>query len=163
VSRSKGTQEASGIEYLAPRRPAEAVREDRFGWQGEQFQYPYAFDEKNYQVTYCPEGSPNPQNGPFPVPYAIYYMTEGGQRELLAYDPAVSCNSRCRWRRARFLRPAVAGGLHEGQGGVLCAGRERRAGGRGGGARHGEGGAGGRARVPCGRCLLQLHIGEAGR
>ena len=92
IDRSKGTQEASGIEYLAPRKPAEAVREDRFGWKGEQFQFPFAFDEKNYLVTYCPEGSPNPQNGPFPVPYAIYFMTEDGSRELLAYDPTVHCN-----------------------------------------------------------------------
>ena len=92
VDRSKGTQEASGIEYLAPRRPSVAVREDRFGWQGEQFQYPYAFDEKTYLVTYCPEGSPNPQNGPFPVPYAVYFMTEDGRRELLAYDPTICCN-----------------------------------------------------------------------
>jgi len=92
VDRGKGTQEAVGIEYLAPRKPAEAVREDRFGWQGEQFQYPYAFDEQNYLVTYCPEGSPRSQNGPFPVPYGIYYMTEDGSRELLAYDPTIHCN-----------------------------------------------------------------------
>jgi hypothetical protein len=43
-------------------------------------------------VTYCPEGSPHPQNGPFPVPYAIYFMTEDGRRELLAYDPQIHCN-----------------------------------------------------------------------
>ena len=92
VDRTRGTQEAAGIEYLAPRRPAEAVRVDRFGWEGEQFQYPYAFDARNYLVTYCPEGSPNPQNGPFPVSYAVYYMTEDGRRELLAYDPAIHCN-----------------------------------------------------------------------
>jgi hypothetical protein len=92
VDRSRGTQEAAGIEYLAPRRPTEAVRVDRFGWEGEQFQYPYALDEQNYLVTYCPEGSPNPQNGPFPVPYAIYFTTEDGRRELLAYDPAIHCN-----------------------------------------------------------------------
>jgi hypothetical protein len=24
---------------------------DRFGWEGEQFQYPYAFDERNYLRT----------------------------------------------------------------------------------------------------------------
>jgi len=92
VDRSQGTQEAAGIEYLAPRKAAEAVRVDRFGWEGEQFQYPHAFDEQSYLVTYCPEGSPNPQNGPFPVPYGVYFMTEDGRRELLAYDPAVHCN-----------------------------------------------------------------------
>ena len=92
VDRSKGTQEAAGIEYLAPRRPAEAVREDQFGWQGESFQYPYAFDEKNYLVTYSPEGIPYAFNGPAHLPFAVYSMTEDGQRELLAYDPTISCN-----------------------------------------------------------------------
>lgn len=92
VDRSRGTQEAAGIEYLAPRRPVEAARVDQFGWQGEQFQYPYPLNEKSYLVTYCPEGSPHPQNGPFPVPYAIYFMTEDGRRELLAYDPEIHCN-----------------------------------------------------------------------
>ena len=92
VDRSKGTQEASGIEYLAPRKPAVAVREDQFGWQGESFQYPYAFDEKNYLVTYSPEGIPYAFNGPAHLPFAVYYMTEDGQRELLAYDPTISCN-----------------------------------------------------------------------
>jgi hypothetical protein len=92
VDRSRGTQEGAGIEYLAPRKPVEAARVDQFGWQGEQFQYPYPLDEQNYLVTYCPEGSPHPQNGPFPVPYAIYFMTEDGRRELLAYDPEIHCN-----------------------------------------------------------------------
>jgi hypothetical protein len=63
VDRSRGTQEAAGIEYLAPRKPAEAVRVDQFGWEGEQFQYPYAFDEQTYLVTYCPEGSPTRRTG----------------------------------------------------------------------------------------------------
>jgi hypothetical protein len=92
VDRSRGREEGAGIEYLAPRRSVEPVRVDQFGWQGEQFQYPYALDERNYLVTYCPEGSPHPQNGPFPVPYGIYFMTEDGRRELLAYDPAIHCN-----------------------------------------------------------------------
>ncbi len=92
VDRSHGSQEAAGIEFLAPRRPAEAVRIDQFGWQGEQFQYPYAFDERSFLVTYCPEGSPHPQNGPFPVPYGVYFMTEDGRRELLAYDPLIHCS-----------------------------------------------------------------------
>jgi len=92
VDRSKGTQEAAGIDFLAPRRPATAVREDQFGWQGESFQYPYAFDEKNYLVTYSPEGIPYPQNGPPHLPSGVYFMTEDGSRELLAYDPSISCN-----------------------------------------------------------------------
>jgi hypothetical protein len=92
VDRSRGTQEGAGVEFLAPRRPAESVRVDQFGWQGEQFQYPYALSEREYLVTYCPEGSPHPQNGPFPVPYGIYFMLEDGRRELLAFDQDIHCN-----------------------------------------------------------------------
>lgn len=105
VDRRHGTQEAAGITFVAPRQRAEAVRVDQFGWQGEQFQYPFAFDERNYLVTYCPEGSPHPQNGPFPVPYGIYFMTEDGRRELLAYDPAIHCNQSVPLA-ARSLPPA---------------------------------------------------------
>ncbi len=91
VDRSKGTQEAAGIEYLAPRRQAAAERNDHSGSVGEAFQYPYAFDERHYLVTYCPEGTPYPQRAEVPVPFGIYFMTEDGRRELLAYDPTTQC------------------------------------------------------------------------
>ena len=91
VDRSKGTQEEVGIEYLAPRRKAVAERNDFSGSVGEAFQYPYAFDERNYLVTYCPEGTPHAQRAQIPVPFGVYFMTEDGKRELLAYDPATQC------------------------------------------------------------------------
>jgi len=91
VDRSKGTQEAAGVEYLAPRRQAVAERNDHSGSVGEAFQYPYAFDERHYLVTYCPEGTPHAQRAQIPVPFGVYFMTEDGQRELLAYDPATQC------------------------------------------------------------------------
>jgi len=91
VDRSKGTQEAAGIEYLAPRRKAVAERNDFSGSTGEAFQYPYAFDEHNYLVTYCPEGTPHAQRAQIPVPFGVYFMTEDGRRELLAYDPTTQC------------------------------------------------------------------------
>jgi hypothetical protein len=91
VDRSKGTQEAAGVEYLAPRRQAVAERNDHSGSVGEAFQYPYAFDERLYLVTYCPEGTPQPQRAQIPVPFGVYFMTEDGRRELLAYDPTTQC------------------------------------------------------------------------
>ncbi len=91
VDRSKGTQEEVGIEYLAPRRQAVAERNDFSGGVGEAFQYPYAFDERHYLVTYCPEGTPHHQRAHVPVPFGVYFMTEDGRRELLAYDPATQC------------------------------------------------------------------------
>ena len=91
VDRSKGTQEDAGIEYLAPRRKAVAERNDFSGSVGEAFQYPYAFDEQNYLVTFCPEGTPHAQRAQIPVPFGVYFMTEDGRRELLAYDPATQC------------------------------------------------------------------------
>ena len=92
VDRSKGTQEDAGIDYLAPRRKAQAERNDFCGSVGEAFQYPYAFDERHYLVTYCPEGTPHPQRAQIPVSFGVYAMTEDGSRELLAYDPTISCN-----------------------------------------------------------------------
>jgi hypothetical protein len=91
VDRSKGTQESAGIEYLSPRRKAVDERNDHSGSVGEAFQYPYAFDERNYVVTYCPEGTPQPQRAEVPVPFGVYFMTEDGRRELLAYDPTTQC------------------------------------------------------------------------
>lgn len=91
VDRSKGTQEAAGIEYLAPRRQAAAERNDHSGSVGEAFQYPYAFDEQHYLVTYCPEGTPYAQRAQIPHPFGVYFMTEDGRRELLAYDPTTQC------------------------------------------------------------------------
>jgi hypothetical protein len=100
VDRSRGTQGNSGIDFLAPVQKA-AVPEitkyqesmDRFGQTGEQFQYPYALDEEHYLVTYSPEGYPWKQGGDiYDPPFGIYWMAADGRRELLAYDPTISCN-----------------------------------------------------------------------
>jgi len=91
VDRSKGIQEDAGVEYLAPRRKAVAERNDHSGSVGEAFQYPCAFDERHYLVTYCPEGTPQPQRAEIPVPFGVYFMTDDGRRELLAYDPTTQC------------------------------------------------------------------------
>jgi hypothetical protein len=100
IDRSRGTQGNSGIDFLAPVQKA-AVPEitqyqaamDQFGQTGEQFQYPYALDEEHYLVTYSPEGYPWKQGGDiYNPPFGIYWTASDGRRELLAYDPAISCN-----------------------------------------------------------------------
>jgi hypothetical protein len=89
IDNRRGRQEDSGVEMIAPIRKAEAVRIDAFGQSGEQFQYPYPLSETEFLVTYDPQGSGNKR---YVRPYAIYFMTIDGRRELLASDPKISCN-----------------------------------------------------------------------
>jgi len=89
IDTRKGRQEASGVHFIAPVREAEAVRVDSYGQEGEQFQYPYPLSETEFMVTYDPQGSPNRQ---YFRPYAVYFMTIDGRRELLAIDSDISCN-----------------------------------------------------------------------
>jgi hypothetical protein len=89
IDTRKGRQEASGILPIAPVRRAKAVRIDAFGQDGDQFQYPYPLNETEFLVTYDPEGSGNQR---YVRPYAIYFMTIDGRRELLVADPDISCN-----------------------------------------------------------------------
>lgn len=89
LDRTKGTQENEGLEYVAPLRQFEPVRDDFFGRQGELFQYPLPIDEDNCLVAFNAEGGP--PRGAYKSRYGIYWMNSAGDRELLAYDPAVSC------------------------------------------------------------------------
>ena len=83
VDPARGRQENSGTQLIAPVRATEAVRIDRYGQAGDQFQYPYPLNEREYLVTYRPQGAKH---------FAVYYMTADGERELLVSDPKISCN-----------------------------------------------------------------------
>lgn len=101
---SKGTDGNEGIEYVAgaspdgkPGRQPSDIRApfdrwsfDLFGQVGPQWQYPFAFDERRYLVSFLPEGS-HFMKGPFSVPFGVYFMTDAGERELLAFDWGNSC------------------------------------------------------------------------
>ena len=89
IDTRRGRQEASGVQPIAPVREAKAVRIDAFGQDGDQFQYPYPLSETEFLVTYDPQGSGNKR---YARPYAIYFMTIDGRRELLVSDPEISCN-----------------------------------------------------------------------
>lgn len=103
VDHSRGLEQNSGLEYVAGaspdgtpgRRPANTPPFDyypmtAFGQIGPVWQYPFAFDESHYLVTFNPEGHYF-YKGPFNPPMAAYYMTADGSRELLAFDWSNSC------------------------------------------------------------------------
>jgi len=91
IDPSRGRQENAGVQLIAPIRQTEAVRIDKYGYEGEQFQYPYPLSETEFLVTYSTEGSKNGR-APSEKPFGVYFMTIDGRRELLAADPHISCS-----------------------------------------------------------------------
>ncbi len=104
VDRSLGTQDGDCIEFVAGASPdgrpgrvpnpvkteGHYLREiDMFGQTGPQYQYPYALDEDNYIVSFCPEGWLT-IDGPFTPAFGVYFMNAEGERELLAFDWSIS-------------------------------------------------------------------------
>ncbi len=83
VDPTKGRQENSGVQLIAPVRQTDAVRIDRYAQTGDQFQYPYPLSETEFLVTFKPAGTKF---------FGIYFMTEAGERELLVSDAKISCN-----------------------------------------------------------------------
>jgi len=84
IDPSRGRQETSGVTLVAPVQTLSGtIKIDRYGQNGDQWQYPYPLDEENYLVTFRPNGEKR---------FGIYFMNNKGERVLLASDPAVSCN-----------------------------------------------------------------------
>ncbi|MFZ2640545.1 MAG: hypothetical protein WA117_06120 [Verrucomicrobiia bacterium] len=98
IDPSKGREENSGAQLIAPVRETKADRIDSYGQQGELFQYPYPLNETEFLVSYAPLGRDfekerraNPRDIVV-ARFGIYYMTLDGRRELLVSDPALPCN-----------------------------------------------------------------------
>ncbi|MBQ4203616.1 MAG: hypothetical protein II655_07935, partial [Thermoguttaceae bacterium] len=87
LDRSKGNQENQGATLLAPIRDTPADRVDQYGQQGELFQYPYPLDDFTLLAAYLPEGGAWRYDSPF----GLYWFDYDGRRELLAFDPQISC------------------------------------------------------------------------
>ncbi len=98
IDPSKGREENSGAQLIAPARETKAERIDSYGQQGELFQYPYPLNETEFLVTYAPLGrdfQKEKQAQPRDIVVAhfgIYYMAIDGRRELLVSDPDLPCN-----------------------------------------------------------------------
>jgi len=83
-----GRQENEGTILVAPVRKPEAERIDAYGQFGDQFQYPYPLNEKDFLISYSPLG----YYAGRPIDFAIYWMNIDGERELLTADATISCN-----------------------------------------------------------------------
>jgi hypothetical protein len=84
---TKGREENRGAQLIAPVRETKAVHVDRYGQDGDQFQYPYPLDERAFLVTMKPAAG-----GRAARHFALYWIHADGRRELLAWDPTISCN-----------------------------------------------------------------------
>ena len=84
---TKGRQENSGTQLVAPIRETTADRIDAWGQQGDRFAYPYPVNEHEFLVGY---NSDQTAGHTTTTPFGIYWVDESGQRELLAYDSAIS-------------------------------------------------------------------------
>ena len=56
IDPAQGREENAGIQLIAPLRQTEAVRVDRYGQEGDLFQYPFPLDESTFLVAYYPLG-----------------------------------------------------------------------------------------------------------
>lgn len=91
IDPSKGREENQGARLIAPVRDTPAERIDGYGQSGEMFQYPYPVTEKEFLVSYAPEGWAGGDNKTS-THFGLYFMDMDGRRELLAYDRNNSCN-----------------------------------------------------------------------
>ena len=89
IDPAKGRQENAGVQLIAPVRVTEAVKVDMYGYQGEQFQYPYPLGPTEFLVTYSTQGSPQGRAAA-EKPFGIYFIDIDGRRELLAATPGIS-------------------------------------------------------------------------
>jgi len=88
IDRNKGTQEAAGVQLIAPTRETKAVRVDAYGQDEELFRHPYALSETEFIVAMTPDKKARHNRH---SRFGLYYIDAEGDRELLHYDPNVSC------------------------------------------------------------------------
>lgn len=82
IDPSRGREEAAGVLCVAPRRRPAPVRVDRYGQEGDRFQYPYPLGEEEYLAGLWPRWLPT---------LGVYYVRADGARERLAADPRLPC------------------------------------------------------------------------
>ncbi len=92
VDVAKGRQEDEGIQLIAPVREVERKRVDSYGQWGDRFQHPYPLDERHFVVSYATDGGKGPRGRGVGDRFGLYFMDADGNRELLAWDPKISCN-----------------------------------------------------------------------
>ena len=101
VDSSKGRQEASGVQLIAPVVETKSVRVDSYGQRGDQHQYPYPFSEKEFLTTFRADGSR--------LRFGIYFMRDDATRELLAVNSKQDSNQPVplKTRKIPTIRPTT--------------------------------------------------------
>jgi hypothetical protein len=87
IDPSRGRQENSGAQLIAPVRTTPAERIDAYGQDGILFQYPYPLSETECLVACAPLGWSRQ-----PTLFQLYWVSADGRREWLTGDPTLSCN-----------------------------------------------------------------------
>jgi hypothetical protein len=94
IDRTRGTQEASGVQLVAPVRETVAVRVDKYGQDEDLFRHPWPLSETEfitpYAFTACLAGSSRNRHT---VRFLLCWVDSDGNREVLVADPSISCDN----------------------------------------------------------------------
>ena len=82
INRERGTQEAAGVEFVAPMRKATAVKVDKYGQDADLFRHPFPITNTEFIVAYSPL-SARDVGGRGRIRFGLYYFDFKGNRELL--------------------------------------------------------------------------------
>ena len=91
IDPSLGRQENEGVQLVSPVRETPAVRVDAYGQEGELFAYPYPLDDREWLVSYAPDGWSGKDRRRSDADFGIYWMDIDGRRELLVADDGLPC------------------------------------------------------------------------
>ena len=91
IDPSSGRQENQGVQLVSPVRETKAERIDAYGQQGELFAYPFPLGDREWLVSFAPDGWAPPKGRKGEANFGLYWMDVDGNRELLATDPDLPC------------------------------------------------------------------------
>ena len=101
VDPSRGQQQYRGLEFPFWNPEETRTGGDDYGREGDQYAYPYPFDDKHFLVSYAPIGGylmsasgrldRRIDRDTHVMRYKLYFMHMDGSRELLAAHPTLNC------------------------------------------------------------------------
>ncbi len=101
IDPNEGQQDYRGLEFLFWDPEDKITGGDNYGREGDQFAYPYPFNEEHFLVSYSPiggylmagNGRVDRRQEDELMRYKLYFMHSDGTREMLAAHPEMSCAS----------------------------------------------------------------------
>lgn len=91
IDPARGRQENQGVQLVSPVRETPAERIDAYGQSGELFCYPYPLNDREWLVSYAPDGWESHERRRGDADFGIYWMDLDGNRELLVADNQMPC------------------------------------------------------------------------